>query len=94
MEMAEHAPGPWKVFIRCNSDGLPEVVVASDNGCPIAVVGNHAEFKETARLIAAAPDLLSLVLQYRDDLHHPPAPDSRERRLQAIEAAIAKATAA
>lgn len=41
----------------------------------------------------ANSELLALVYQYRDDLRHPPAPDSRERRLEAIEAAIAKAGA-
>jgi type VI protein secretion system component VasF len=44
------------------------------------------------RLIAAAPKLFGLVLQYRNDLHHPVAADSRERRLAAIEAVIAKVT--
>lgn len=48
--------------------------------------------KSNARLIAAAPELLQLALQYRDDLHHPPSQDSRERRLAAIKAVIAKAT--
>ena len=41
---------------------------------------------------AIASDLLHLAYQYRDDLHHPPAPDSRVRRLEAIEATIAKAS--
>ncbi|TAX57145.1 hypothetical protein ELI01_18890 [Rhizobium leguminosarum] len=41
---------------------------------------------------AAAPELLQLAYQYRDDLHHPPARDSVERRLKAIEAVISKAT--
>lgn len=40
---------------------------------------------------ATALNLTQLAYQYRDDLHHPPSPDSRERRLHAIEAAIAKA---
>lgn len=35
-------------------------------------------------------DLLLLALQYRDDLKRPPTGDSLERRLEAIEAAIAK----
>lgn len=42
--------------------------------------------------LPAAPDLFALVLQYRNDLQFPPAPDSRERRLAAIDAAIAKVT--
>lgn len=42
--------------------------------------------------LPADPDLFDLVLQYRNDLLHPVAPDSRERRLAAIDAAIAKVT--
>lgn len=41
---------------------------------------------------AEASSLLQLAYQYRDDLYHPPAPDSVQRRLEAIEAVIAKAT--
>jgi hypothetical protein len=37
-------------------------------------------------------ELLALAIQYRDDLRRPPSPDSVERRLQAVNAAIAKAT--
>lgn len=40
---------------------------------------------------ASAAELLSLAFQYRDDLHHPPAADSVQRRLQAIEAVLSKA---
>ena len=45
-----------------------------------------------ARLIAAAPDLLMLALQYRDDLRRPPAVDSVARRIAALDAVIFKAT--
>jgi hypothetical protein len=51
------------------------------------------EQEANARLIAAAPELLSLVVQYRDDLYHPLAEDSKKRRLQAIEAVISKIAA-
>jgi len=44
-----------------------------------------------AHLETSAAQLLALAYQYRDDLRHPPAPDSRERRLEAIESAIRKA---
>jgi hypothetical protein len=55
----KHTPGPWKTFQRLSTDLLPEIVVTAENGCPLAVVSNHAEFKDTARLIAVAPDLLA-----------------------------------
>lgn len=54
---------------------------------------SRPEVKANASLISAAPDLLALAYQYADDLRYPPADDSRERRLAAIDAAIAKATA-
>ena len=41
----------------------------------------------------AIEDLLYLVIQYRDDLRHPPAKDSIERRLDAINKALVKAGA-
>lgn len=44
-------------------------------------------------LIQAAPDLLALAIQYRDDLRRPVTDSgSIERRLEAVDAAIAKAT--
>jgi hypothetical protein len=42
---------------------------------------------EAAEIIT---ELLALVIQYRDDLRRPPTGDSLERRLAAINAAIAR----
>lgn len=39
-------------------------------------------------LNAAMNEAYQLIVQYRDDLLHPPAPDSKERRLKRIEAAL------
>jgi hypothetical protein len=48
---------------------------------------------ERAELYKAERDeLLLSVYQYRNDMLFPPAPDSAERRLQAVEALIAKVT--
>jgi hypothetical protein len=41
--------------------------------------------------MAASPELLELARQYLNDMRHPPAPDSRERRVSLIEKVIAKA---
>lgn len=49
------------------------------------------EQKANANLIAAAPDLLKIADQYKSDLLYPPSKDSIQRRLQLIEAVIAKA---
>lgn len=102
---AQHTPGPWHVVRYGDGDSL--VICLDESGTQrvafMAVPGAKSlserrarwrQIKANAQLIAAAPDLLALAYQYRDDLKRPPAPDSRERRLQAIEAAIAKATAA
>lgn len=42
------------------------------------------------RMRDAAPELLDLVLQYRNDLWYPPSPDSIDRRLDAIARVIEK----
>ncbi len=82
-----YTKGPWSsngcgVFADSRS-----ICIATPN--PAADDGSMAS---NARLIAAAPELLALVIQYRDDLKHPPHGDSIYRRMEAIEAAIAKAT--
>lgn len=104
--MSQHTQGPWEFEDVMGPEMLMIVQagLTSDQWTFIATVHNDeseerddrhyivaAEQIANARLIAAAPELLALVLQYRDDMHHPPAPDSRERRLKAIEAVIAKA---
>lgn len=50
------------------------------------------ELIEADPMVNAGADLLALAYQYRNDLKFPVEPDSRERRLAAIDAAIAKAT--
>lgn len=91
-----HTLGPWNIEYGHvqTASGVKywQVTDGSDAICcnQFCYAGDS---EANASLIAAAPDLLALAYQYRDDLHHPPTPDSRERRLAAIEAAIAKATA-
>jgi len=91
-----HTKGPWdtrdddkRITVGCG-------LVEGPNGYDVAEVYNddcdRDEAWANARLIAAAPDLLALAYQYRDDLRHPPSADSITRRLAAIDAAIAKAT--
>lgn len=43
---------------------------------------------EKQALNAAMNEAYQLICQYRDDLLHPPAPDSKERRLKRINAAL------
>jgi hypothetical protein len=93
----KHTPGPWTFKTARNGDNG---ISASGTGVFAEAFAdihhqgedNFAEALANARLIVAAPDLLEIAFQYRSDLRHPPAPDSVERRLKAIDAAISKAT--
>ena len=53
---------------------------------PYADIRKQRARAETAE--AALAEMTKLVFQYRNDLLYPPAPDSRERRLKAIDAAL------
>lgn len=92
MSAPAHTPGPWKAVQRtCDRD----FIIVYDEGNWLATVWHDGDDEHTAadaNLLAAAPDLLALAIQYRDDLRRPPSPDSVERRLRAINAAITKAT--
>jgi hypothetical protein len=59
---------PWKTFSRLSHDGLPEIVVAADNGCPLAVVSDHAEIKDTAKIVSAAPELYEALVEAKKQL--------------------------
>ena len=45
---------------------------------------------ELRRLHAINEDLLALAYQYANDMRYPPTEDSRQRRLAAVEAVLAK----
>ncbi len=64
-----------------------QVIASTDVGS-----GSTAEKIQRAQMISATFDLLDLAIQYRNDLRYPVSPDSLDRRLAAIDAAIAKAT--
>ena len=92
---AGHTPGPWSLV----EFGGPQI--SGPDGYAVCTMWGGLSADKlagqdaaNAHLIAAAPDLLDLAYQYRNDLQYPVAPDSRERRLKAIDVAIAKATAA
>jgi hypothetical protein len=106
MTQATHTPGHWLMAAKPSSVvGWP--IVATPSGRSICslnyvqhssidpkVSGDDAfnrESRANGLLIAAAPDLLEAVIQYRDDLKRPPSADSIERRLAMVNAAIAKA---
>jgi hypothetical protein len=104
---SKSTPGPWQVkneyvpdclTIIANVDG--EIIDGTTHYTYdfIATCEDDGEFSVdavgNARLIAEAPALLALAIQYRDDLRYPPSPDSIERRLAAIDAVITKVTGA
>lgn len=66
MTQAQHTPGPYGSFDKVAPDAatnFPCTVITAPNGCPLAYVGNHADYKVNARLFIAAPDLLE-ALEY------------------------------
>lgn len=93
-ENVKHTPGPWQIEFghTQTASGIQywQVTDGADAICcnQFCYAGDA---EANARLIASAPELLKLAAQYRDDLHHPPSPDSKQRRLAAIEAVISKA---
>lgn len=62
-------------------------ILAND---PTSKEHHDATAAELRRLHALNEDLLALVYQYANDMRYPPADDSRQRRLAAIEAVLAK----
>ena len=68
----------------------PEAIAAKADARKAAFDAEQSERRRVWRFNAAAPDLLALAYQYRDDLRHPPTADSITRRLAAIDAALAK----
>ena len=90
--MSKSTAGPWHVAY---SDENGQAVVSGEH-TEIATCWHHCvgsiekEMHGNAAIIAAAPDLLALAHQYRDDLRYPPSADSITRRLAAIDAVLAK----
>ena len=90
--MTKHTPGPWRyasslgiVEAPCGT-GICDIYESRVSSPP------DLQLRANARLIASAPDLLALALQYRGDLRYPPSADSITRRLAAIDAVLAKVT--
>jgi hypothetical protein len=84
------APWAWAPDLHPYSDQWtlsPGVLIADGrNGTP----GGDEADQANARLIACAPEMAEMLWQYRNDLRHPPAPDSIERRLEAINALLSR----
>ena len=71
---AEHTPGPWSLYLNKRDDFA--IRKMSDSG-----------YEPNARLIASAPDLLSSLIEVRDN-----ARDDSPEMCTRIDSAIAKAT--
>jgi hypothetical protein len=86
--------GGWWVEQR---DGSHEIHAAyrgdGSNICVARINPWVDNASRTAALLATAPELQKLAWQYRDDLRHPPAPDSVKRRLDLIQKTLAKCEA-
>lgn len=86
--------GDWWVEQR---DGAHQIHAAhrgeTSNICVARINPWLDNASSTAALLATAPELQRLAWQYREDLRHPPAPDSVERRLDLIQKTLAKCEA-
>lgn len=69
--MSDHTPGPWRVIEAPQLETAVIVAAATTNVAILSWMGNAAKPIEQrdadARLIAAAPDLLALALQYASE---------------------------
>jgi hypothetical protein len=96
MSTAKHSPGPWKAHPIEKSRGLPYVPVSAET--LIAKVyskyfGDDEQAAANGRLIAAAPELLSL-LRDAVDSFGPDLEGGDDEWLKFARAAIAQATGA
>ena len=89
---AAHTPGPWE-FVQAGSGNFPtwNVRIGDRGFIRLPATADMDVMDADGRLIACAPELLALAYQYANDMRYPPTADSRERRLAAALAVIAKA---
>ena len=92
-------PAPWNtgggIYSNCEVMAGRRLV-ANTGGYSDGAAGTREQNEANARLIAAAPDLLSALKEARDELwrahHHTMSEDEFHSRYKAIDAAISKAT--
>lgn len=92
-----HTPGPWAwdagIIPPDGPGNYADIYVLGEDREPIILAefnDSLPEGRANARLMTAAPELLALAHQYRNDMLYPVAPDSKERRIAAIDAVLAK----
>jgi hypothetical protein len=97
--MNKHTPGPWQVHETCHQMNFPDTTV-----CEIKYHGqeqsffvgspatNHGDAKATAKLIAAAPDLLQALEVLLGIIERGPKPYTASEKKELALAAIKKAT--
>ena len=82
--MSKHTPGPWNISESVNGEGFGVYNINADGYC-IATVDRstppHQEDKPNARLIAAAPKMLELILEFVESPDH----DSLDHEKQVFE---------
>ena len=83
--MSGPTPGPWHSESWSGNESLIYAVV---DGGKVHVTLTCVN--EDVPLITASHALLALAHQYRNDMLYAPADDSRERRIAAIDAVLAK----
>lgn len=100
LQKSDAQTGQWHKFATIReANGAMGIQIAAGVNVygdgPERTVGRIVGFSaQDANLALAAPELLALVWQYRSDLQFPVAPDSKERRIAAIDAVLKKVEAA
>src|SRR5256885_12000685 len=56
-EVARHTPGPWEVNVAPRGKDVPQVSVSGETA--VCILSENGDEEANARLIAAAPDLLT-----------------------------------
>ena len=100
MSAAKHTPGPWKVCEHSWSDtsiladGFDHAICCLDinHATEESQAADEALMAANARLIAAAPELLALLIEATDDYAEHCEGGEADEWVQAARAAIAKAT--
>ena len=64
----KHTPGPWGFLHKLDREGFPYIAIETSIDGAIIIGDMYYSNEENARLIAAAPDMYSLLRELRDSM--------------------------
>lgn len=90
----KHSPAPWKVNSQIGSGWMNNAIyILTPKGNEVRLYNDYGNAEANAKLIAAAPDLLAVVLELEESSGYWGEYDVPIGIVERIKAAIAKATA-